>query len=318
MPEVTVVISAYNAMTYLPETLDSVLKQTFSDFEVLIINDGSTDGIIEWASQIADSRIKPISQENQGLPGARNTGIAHAQGEYIAFLDADDLWEPTKIEKQVQCFQANSNAGVVYTWTLLVDEYGKPTGRIFASHAEGNVWIHLLETDVISNGSSAMVRRDCFEVVGLFDRTLTSAEDLDMWLRLAVQYPFAVVKEPLTLYRQYSTSMSKNRQRMFQNLQTVIEKAFNAAPAEMLYLRNRAYASITLNQAWWSVGEGDYKTARAWQQQAISHHRQVRFSDRCVRLSFAIALIRWFGPQGYDGIQILTRRVRQFMLNIAT
>lgn len=314
MPKVSVVIPAYNAMIYLSETLDSVLKQTFTDFEVLIINDGSTDSIVTWASGITDLRIRLISQENQGLPGSRNTGIAHAQGEYIAFLDADDLWELTKLEKQVRCFKENPTVGVVYTWTLLIDEYSKPTGRIFASQAEGNVWRELLETDVISNGSSAMVRRDCFEAVGVFDRTLTSAEDLDMWLRIAVHYQFAVVKEPLTLYRQYSSSMSKNRQRMFQNLRTVIEKTFQTAPLEMLHLRNRAYSSITLNQAWWSVDEGDYKTAEFWQQQAHLHHPQIQYSEKYMRLSIAIILIRLFGPHAYDDIRKWTRSMYRMVL----
>lgn len=318
MPKVTVVIPAYNAMTYLPETLDSVLKQTCTDFEVLIINDGSKDNIIQWVSEITDPRVRLISQENQGLPGARNTGIAHAQGKYIAFLDADDLWEPSKLEKQLECFQQHPEAGVVYTWTLLVDEYGKPTGRIFASQAEGNVWRQLLETDVISNGSCATVRKECFDTVGVFDRSLTSAEDLDMWLRIAVQYQFAVVKEPLTFYRQYATSMSKNRQRMFQNLQTVIEKAFKAAPSEKLYLRNRAYASITLNQAWWSVDEGDYITAKAWQKQAYLYYPRVRYSEKYLRLSIAIVLIQLFGSYGYEGFRNWTRSIYHLVLNRGT
>lgn len=316
MPKVSVVIPAYNAMTYLPETLESVLKQTFTDFEVLIVNDGSSDRIVSWVSEIIDPRVKLISQENQGLSGARNTGIDHAQGKYIAFLDADDLWEPTKLEKQVCCFQENPDAGVVYTWSLLVNEHGKPTGRIFASQIEGQVWRQLLvEMDVISNGSSAVVRRDCFEAVGVFDRNLAAAADLDMWLRIAAKYPFAVVKEPLTLYRQHSTSMSKNRQRMFQDLQKVIEKAFQSASLEMLYLRNQAYASlIMLSQAWWSVDEGDYKTARAWQRQAYLHDPQMQFSERYIRLSIAILLIQLFGSSGYDGIRNWTRSIHRMML----
>lgn len=318
MPQVTVIIPAYNAMNYLSETVSSVLKQTFTDFEVLIINDGSTDSIVTWASEITEERVHLISQENQGLPGARNTGIRYAQGEYIALLDADDLWEPTKLEKQVQCFQQNPDVGVVYTWTLLIDEYGKPTGRIFASQAQGNVWKELLETDVISNGSSAIVRRECFETVGVFDRTLTSAEDLDMWLRIAAHYSFAVIKEPLTLYRQYSSSMSKNRQRMFQNLRTVIEKAFQTAPLEMLYFRNRAYASITLNQAWWSVDEGDWETGRFWQQQAHLHYPQIQYSEKYIRLSIAIFLIQLFGRHGYDGVRNWTRSIYRMVLNRGT
>ncbi|MEP0885306.1 glycosyltransferase family 2 protein [Trichocoleus sp. ST-U3] len=318
MPKVSVVIPAYNAMAYLPETVDSVLRQSFTDFEVLIINDGSSDHILEWASQVTDPRVKLISQENQGLPGARNTGIAHAQGEYIAFLDADDLWEPEKLEKQVGCFEDKPTVGVVYTWTVLVDEQGNPIGRTFASNAEGDVWQQLLETDVISSGSSAMVRSCCFETVGVFDRSLTSAEDLDMWLRIATHYPFAVVKEPLTLYRQHSNSMSKNRQKMIQNLRTVIEKTFQSVPLELLYLRNRAYASINLGLAWLSIDEGDYKKAIHFRHQALLHHSQVRFSEKCMRLSFAIALIRWFGPHSYDGVRTLTRNVRRLMLGVAT
>lgn len=314
MPQVTVVIPAYNAMTYLPETVNSVFEQSFTDLELLVINDGSTDRVDSWMSTLSNSKIRLISQENQGLSGARNTGIREAKGQYIAFLDADDLWEPTKLEKQVQCLDADVTIGVVYTWTRLIDEVGKPTGRIVASTAEGNVWQQLLEKDVISNGSSAMVRRDCFEKVGDFDRALSSAEDLDMWLRIATYYPFAVVKEPLTLYRHYSSSMSKNRQRMLQNLITVVEKTFQTVPMEMLPLRNRAYSSISLNQAWWSVDEGDYQTAKYWRRHAWVHYPQVRFSEKYLRLSLAIFLTRWFGPHSYDDVRRWIRSIYHLAL----
>jgi glycosyltransferase involved in cell wall biosynthesis len=315
MPQVTVVIPAYNAMTYLPETVNSALAQSFTDFELLIVNDGSTDRLSTWAATLSDPRVRLISQANQGVSAARNTGIREAQGQYIAFLDADDLWAPTKLEQQVRCLQANSNVGVVYTWTLLVDEVGQPTGRIFASEAEGNVWQQFLDTDVISNASSAMVRRDCFEKVGNFDRTLTSAEDLDLWLRIATHYSFAVIKQPLTLYRQYATSLSKNRQQMFQNLRTAIEKAFQTAPLETLHLRSRAYASITLNQAWWSVGEGDCQTAEVWQQQARLHYPQIQYSQKYIRLQIAVLLTQLFGLHGYDGLRNWTRSVYRMVLD---
>ncbi|AFZ22783.1 putative glycosyltransferase [Cylindrospermum stagnale PCC 7417] len=318
MPKISVVIPAYNAMAYLPKTVDSVLKQTFNDFELLIIDDGSSDQIVEWISQITDSRVKLISQKNQGLSGARNTGIAHAQGEYIAFLDADDLWAPTKLEKQVRCLDEQPKVGVVYTWTLLVDEQDKPTGRIFANHAEGNIWQQLLENDVISSGSSAMVRRCCFETVGVFDCNLNSAEDLDMWLRIADSYPFAVVKELLTLYRQHPNSMSKNRQRMFQSLRTVFEKAFQSVPLNLLYLRNRAYASMFLGLAWLAIDDKDYKKAIDFRKQALLHHQPVRFSERCMRLNLAIAMIRWFGRDGYDGLRTVSRAVRRHPLFLKT
>jgi glycosyltransferase involved in cell wall biosynthesis len=318
MPKVSVVVPSYNAMTYLPETLESVLKQTFTDFEVLIVNDGSSDHIVQWASQVTDPRVRLISQENRGLPEARNTGIAEAQGEYIAFLDADDLWEPTKLEKQVRRLENDLAVGLVYTWTALVDQSGKPTSRVFVSHLEGNVWEKIVVNDMISNGSSAMVRRSCFETVGVFDPNLTSAEDRDMWTRIAARYPFAVVKEPLTLYRQHPNSMTKNRQRMIQNLRQVIEKAFQSAPLELLYLRNRSYGRFNLFQSWNSIDEGNYKEAMHFRRQALLHHPQLRYSENYIRLSLVLTMMRWFGPQSYDGIRSLSRALRQRLLSIST
>lgn len=318
MPKVSVVIPAYNAMLYLPETLESVLSQTFADFEVLIINDGSSDNIAQWFSKVTDPRVILISQENQGLPGTRNKGIAHAQGEYIAFLDADDLWEPTKLEKQVRCLEDKTAVGLVYTWAVLVDERGNPTGRVIASYVEGHVWEKMLEDDMIRNGSSAMVRRCCFETVGVFDQSLASAEDRDMWIRIAFRYPFAVIQEPLLRYRQHSNSMSKNRQRMFESLRTVIEKSFQSVPLELLYLRNRSYARINLDLAWHYIGEGDYKKAIHFRQQVLLHYPQLRLSENFIRLSLAITLVRWFGVHGYNGLRVTTQSLRRLMLGVTT
>ncbi len=317
MPKVSVVIPAYNAMTYLPETVESVLRQTFTDFEVLIVNDGSSDHIVQWVSELEDPRVKFISQENQGVSMARNTGIVQAQGEYIAFLDADDLWEPTKLEKQVRCLDEKQTVGLVYTWTLLVDKENNPTGRIFASHIEGNVGHKLLENDPISSGSSPMVRRSCFDSVGLFDRNLAYAPDLDMWVRIAMRYPIAVVKEPLLRYRQLPNSFSRNRQGMSKDIRTVIEKTFASVPLEQLYLRNRCYASIFFGLAWLSVDDGDYKKAIHFHQQALLHHPQLRYSEKNLRLSLAIAMIRWFGPNGYNGVRTLTRILRRRLLGVS-
>ena len=317
MPKVSVVIPAYNAMSYLPETVGSVSRQTFSDFEVLIVDDGSSDQIVQWASQVTDPRVKLISQQNQGVSAARNTGIVQAQGQYIAFIDADDLWEPTKLEKQVRCLEDNPAVGLVYTWTALIDQWGKPTGRVFVSHIEGNVWEKIVVNDMISNGSSPMVRRSCFETVGVFDPNITSSEDRDMWTRIAACYPFAVIKEPLTLYRRHPNNTTKKRQKMIQDLRLVIEKTFQAAPLELLYLRNRSYGVMNLFQAWNSIDEGNYKEAMHFRRQTLLHHPQLRYSENYTRLSFAITMMRWFGPHAYDGVRTLTRTLRQRILGVS-
>jgi glycosyltransferase involved in cell wall biosynthesis len=312
MPKVSVVIPAYNAMTYLPETVESVLQQTFTDFEVLIIDDGSSDHIKEWVAQLTDPRIKLISQINQGLPNARNTGIVHALGEYIAFLDADDLWKPTKLEKQVRCLDDNPSIGLVHTWMVLVDEQSQPTGRVITSNAEGEVWKQLVERNVIAC-PSVMVRRDCFDAVGMFDSTLRSIEDWDMWIRIASRYPFAVINEPLAYYRQLANSMSKNCQVMEQAFHLVIEKAFAFAPPELLYIKPRSYGHANLCLAWKALQSSDrnYQQANQFCCQAVEHYPSLRFSQEYIRLKLAIAAMSWFGPDRYSKMLTLIYALRR-------
>lgn len=301
MSKVSVVIPAYNSMKYLPETLESVLRQTFTDFEVLIIDDGSSDNIMQWASGLTEPRLKLISQENQGVSVARNTGITQARGEYIAFLDSDDLWEPTKLEKQVICLDDHPTVGLVHTWMVLVDKQGKSTGRVMPSQAEGDVWKQLTEKNTIAC-SSVMVRRCCFETTGVFDRNLRFAEDWDMWIRIASCYPFAVIKEPLYYYRQLPNSLSKNREVMLEAFQLVIEKTFNLVPPELQYLKNHSYGYAYLCLAWKSLQskDKDPNLAIKFQQKSLDFYPQLRYSWESIRLSLAITAMQWLGVDGYS------------------
>ena len=320
MPKASVVIPAYNSLKYLPATMESVLRQTFNDFEVILVNDGSSDDTEHWVSQITDPRVKLITQENQGLSGARNTGIAHASGEYIAFLDADDLWEPTKLEKQVLCLEENSEIGLVYTWVALIDENGNSTGRVFKNYAENDVWHKLIEHNIVESGSVAMVRRQCFDTCGVFDRNLRSfVEDWDMWLRIASRYPFKVMKEPLVYYRQHSTSASKNWEAMARSFEIVIEKAFSAAPPELQYLKNRSYGFANLCLAWKPLQSRaqDWKIAASFRAKALSHYPWICFSQEFVRLSIAIILMRLFGTDGYQRFLSYAYTLRQRIVAMA-
>lgn len=304
MPKVSVIIPAYNAMSYLPETLESVFGQTFTDLEILIVNDGSLDDIVEWASQIGDSRVKFISQANQGVSAARNTGIIKAQGEYIAFLDADDLWQPTKLEKQVHCLEANPTVGLAYTWTNFIDEFGQSTGVSIFSHAEGNVWQEIVVRDMVSTGSSTMIRAECFDKVGLFDSDLCVGEDRDMWTRIAACYPFAVIKEPLTLYRRHPQNTTKSNEKIIPELSRVIEKTFKDTPQNLLYLKNRSYGWMNIFAAWAAIEEEkDYKQALYYSQQAVQKYPQLRFTSIYLRLKIATTMLSLFGPQTYDKIK---------------
>ncbi len=320
MPKVSIVIPAYNSLKFLPETMESVFRQTFKDFEVIVVNDGSSDDTEHWVSQIADPRIKLICQENKGLSGARNTGITHASGEYIAFLDADDLWEATKLEKQVLCLEENSEIGLVYTWVALIDENSKFTGRVFKNYAENDVWHQLIEHNIVESGSVAMVRRQCFETCGVFDRNLRSfVEDWDMWLRIASRYPFKVLKEPLVYYRQHSTSASRNWEAMEQSFRIVIEKAFASAPPKLHYLKGRSYGSANLCLAWKPLQSRnkDYQKAKDFQRQALVHCPQLCFSKENIRLSLAIAAFQWFGSDGYSRVLRLFYALRRGIQSFA-
>jgi GT2 family glycosyltransferase len=286
---------------------------------VIVVNDGSSDETEQWVSQIKDPRVKLISQENQGLAGARNTGIAQAKGEYIAFLDADDLWEPTKLDKQVRVLEENPEVGVVYTWVAYIDEKGESTGRVFKHQAEGDVWQKLTEHNIVESGSVAMVRRSCFESIGLFDRNLGSyVEDWDMWLRIASKYHFKVVKEPLVYYRQCASSASRNWEAMARSFELVIEKAFTNAPSELQYLKKPSYSFANLCLAWKALQSRakDWKKAIIFRQQALAYYPRICFSKEYIRLSLAIALMRWFGSDGYSRFLALFHALRRRIANV--
>lgn len=321
MPKVSVIIPAYNAMTFLPETLASVLNQTFTDFEVIIVNDGSTDSIVEWLTQLTEPRIKLISQENQGLSKTRNAGIAQAQGEYIAFIDADDLWQPTKLEKQVQCLDSKSDAGLVYTWTAYIDENGKSIYQPLMSNAEGWVLEKVIENDPMTNGSSAMVRRSCLDLVGGFDPEMGSASDRDMWIRLAVHYPFALIKEPLTLYRRHTNNMTRNYQKTIQELTKVFEKTFQAFP-ELEYLRNCSYGWLNLYEGWNFIEQNNWKAAQNCRERALSYYPDLHSFNYYKRLTSAIMLVRWISPLrqispgGFERFRNIYRVLRRKMPDV--
>ena len=315
MPKISVIIPAYNAMCYLPDTLDNLLKQTYEDFEVIIVNDGSSDSIEQWFSQLQDRRIKLICQENQGAGIARNTGINNALGEYIAFLDADDIWEPTKLEKQVSILEDNPEVGLVYTWVEYVNETGQSTGRVLKHQVEGDVWEKLIESNLIECSSVAMVRRICFDDVGIFDVNIGSfVEDWELWLRIASRFPFKVIKEVLVYYRQHSNSTSKNWQAMEKGYKLVIEKAFSSAPNQLKYLQNKSYAYAYFCLAWKPLQARslNYKTAIKFRGLAIKYYPRICLSKEFFRLSLAIEIQRWFGSEGYQKFIKLLHMLRRY------
>jgi glycosyltransferase involved in cell wall biosynthesis len=243
-PLISIVIPAYNAERTILETIASVQEQTFSDFEIILINDGSTDRTLELLQTVQDDRLKIFSYENGGLPIARNRGISHSAGEFIAFIDADDLWTPDKLELQLAALQQHPEAGVAYSWTYFKfdkEEYSYADNSTFF---EGNVYADLLIRNFLHNGSNPLIRKEAIESVGLFDPTLKSCEDWDYYLRLAAIWSFVLVPKPQIIYRQSSSSMTSKIDVMEKYLLIVINRAFLTAPLELQSLKKKSLSWV--------------------------------------------------------------------------
>jgi glycosyltransferase involved in cell wall biosynthesis len=213
-PKVSVVVSCYNYGEFVTQCLDSIKGQTFPDFEVVIVNDGSTDNSEEQIKPyLNDNRFRYIKQKNGGQANAKNKGIAHTKGKYIAFLDADDLWEIDKLEKQISLF-SSQGIGVVYSRARYIDSLGRDLNfRLSGKYLQpkrGYVTDFLIIDNFVPF-SSSIVRRDCFDRFGVFDESLKMGIDWDLWLRISTQYQFDFVDEPLLSYRVgHPGQMSKN------------------------------------------------------------------------------------------------------------
>jgi glycosyltransferase involved in cell wall biosynthesis len=231
-PKISVIIPIYNGESTIRETIESILNQTFTDFEIIAIDDGSTDRTVEVVRSIPDRRIKLFSYANGGQAASRNRGMERASGEYFAFIDADDLWTPDKLETQLKALEDHPDAGVAYSWVDYIDEsnqYVRSGGRL---KVNGDAYGHLLLTDFLENGSNPLVRREAIEKVGNFEETLPPSEDWDLWIRLAAAYNYVCVPHTQILYRISSTSQSSNVERVEASCLRVLDRAFSAEAAQ--------------------------------------------------------------------------------------
>ncbi|MDP9024893.1 MAG: glycosyltransferase [Candidatus Eremiobacteraeota bacterium] len=200
MPLVSCVIPSYNYARYLRAAIESALGQTHRDIEVIVVDDGSTDESIEVLRSYGD-RIRWIAQANQGVSAARNAGIREARGEFIGFLDSDDAWRPTKIERQLSLMD-DPEVGLVHCWVCEIDGDGR-TLQIVGGGMRGWPLVEhaQLQSTVLGGGSGALLRRKCFDELGGFDVKLSMSADWDMWRRVMGKYRVELVEEALLDYR---------------------------------------------------------------------------------------------------------------------
>jgi len=244
-PLVTAVVPAFNARATLAETLESVAAQTYRNLEILIVDDGSTDEtpVIAAAFCAADPRARLILKENGGVASARNHGISEARGAWVAPVDADDLWHPAKIEKQVAAaLAAPSPPGFVYCWFRLIDGESSVIGSGERWTVDGPALKRLAYRNFVGNGSALLLSREAALAAGAYDEGLRACgaegcEDIALQLEVARRHPVAAVPEYLVGYRFHAGSMSRNGDRMFRSWQSVLgrlEREEKRIPAEVL------------------------------------------------------------------------------------
>lgn len=257
-PIVSVVVPAYNAAWCVRKAIDSVLAQTFKDFELLAVDDGSTDDTFAVLSSYGPS-IRIIRQANAGLSSARNAGIRESRGRFIAFLDADDWWLPGKLARQVPLLQERPEVGFVSTAARVEDPDGQLLNVWACTTCSGPFLPRLFGAngDVAGSGSAVMARRALFDQVGGFDESLRSLEDVDMWMRLAAVADYACIDEPLAVILKRPGSMSRNLEVMKQASVRVMNKNRHLLPAPLrgAYWR-KCMAGVHADFAKWRYREG--------------------------------------------------------------
>lgn len=279
--KISALIPTYNCERYICDAVDSVLAQTYPVHEVIVVDDGSTDQTRAILARYGQ-RIRYIRQVNAGPPAARNTGIAHAKGDFIALLDSDDLWVPRKLERQMDYLGNRPECGLIYTDMKTFDETGiieesvkasrnltLPSGRIFPQ----------MFAETLFQTSAVLIRKSCIDTVGPFDTSLRMGDDYEFFMRISRHYELGYVDEPLVLYRQHPDQGTRTWGKQLQQGVPweflVLKKIVDAYPAMIEELgRSQVYQRLSkpyFALAYACMAEGDHKNGRKLLQGALRY-----------------------------------------------
>ena len=269
-PVASIVVPAYNAATTIRETLASLLEQTFRDFEIIVVDDGSVDSTADIVRRYTDPRVHLISQPNRGLAGAHNTGIAAAKGVYIGFCDADDLWLPEKLELHIRHLEDNPDVGISFSGSSLIDRSGKEIGINQSPKLKNITAADVFCRNPIGNGSAAVMRAKALEGFGYrpvgenerewwFDENFRQSDDIEGWLRFILTQDWKIegIAGHLTLYRIHVGALSANVENQFRTWLAMRDKIARIAPdlvdrhgnrAEAYQLRYLARRCVSMRQ----------------------------------------------------------------------
>jgi glycosyltransferase involved in cell wall biosynthesis len=303
-PEVSIIIPTYNRAALLVEALNSVFAQTYQNFEIIIVDDGSTDGTLSVLNPLVEQGlIRYIYQQNRGESAARNHGIVEANGRYIAFLDSDDLFEPSKLEIQVKYLQDHSEIGLVHSGFTKFDNDGNDLGYRDPSWFSGKIypqiltyWTTLMAVDTV------LIPKIVFDAVGLFNESLHIGPDLDMWRRIARKYPFGFINKSLARVRVHAGNISGDKLGATHGLLMYLEQAFKDDPELSEQFRKRTLSRMFSTMAYnllSQTGNKSLQAARLNAWHAITNdpmnlHGYMAFVSTLFGYNFRHALIcRW-------------------------
>jgi len=291
-PLVSVVIPVYNGEQFIAECLESVYNQTYRPLEIIIVDDGSNDNSIDVMNQIPIEK-KIIQQKNGDVSRARNVGVNNATGEFVAFMDQDDIWLPQKVEQQVQIFRQNLNVDLVFTDLIKLfpngkQHHAKDKHKIALFLTDENLFATLSRKNVLMP-SAVMIRKSSFIAAGSFDESFKTCGDYELWLRMAaLGMKFRYVPEPLILYRYHEKCSSKQTKTMFYDRLHAVKKTFvnGQLTAEQKKLERFALAAAYLLGAHTFFSSKDYQAFLANAQIAFSYNKRIinaKFITRYIR-----------------------------------
>jgi glycosyltransferase involved in cell wall biosynthesis len=298
-PVVSVVMPVFNVAPFVRLAVESVLKQTLADFEMVVVDDGSTDGTMDALQSIDDSRLEVVTQENAGSSAARNAGARRSQAPYIAFIDGDDLWSPKKLAVHIDFMKTHPGVDLTFSHSSIINEQGNPLGR-FSRPVRGYIsFRHLLIQNVVHNGSAVVARREALEKAGYFDTSLRSAVDHDLWLRVALIRSNNVycIPQVLTFYRMREGQITKDWRRMQQSWKTLIEKLRRVAGEDVAAVEDRARAHFYRYLAYIAYESQEYIEAASLLRAAVSSGFRYLICDRGMWLIATALMIRAALPQ---------------------
>lgn len=290
-PTVSVVMPAYNAAGFVRRAVDSVLAQTWADLELLVVDDGSTDGTQGVLASYGD-KLHLLAQPNAGPAAARNHGLQRTRGEYVAFLDADDHWHPRKLERQLQLMQSRPELGFCSTATKVVSESGAAVGDWPCGIGNDRLPDVLFVRSAAISGSTSgvLARRTLLLEAGGFDESLRGFEDPDLWIRLSARAGYACIPEPLTVVVRTAGSVSSHLENMRSSTLASFRKNRSLLPvARQGAFWRAACAGALTDYAKMAWRAGDHRRAVAWTLEAL---RRAPLGRGRLALGLLVAMLR--------------------------